>query len=254
MKFLSTEEHISKITDLLKTQNRRVRLRRDLKGVGEQEEREKIQAVIKNFEWIKKHVSEELMPALQKLPDNERYTFQYIDDFEDTKLYETTFKSNYFKIIIKNIMTEMTNFIIVSFNMREFLVKYKTPNSESDIDVIDRIFPNDRFSRGKFRMVFFEYLEQIVTLDTFPKIKRKKAETDESAETTEQSNGKDEKSDSNKALESKKTPEEDKAQNTDKNTDTDKDADKNKTQEIQDKVQNTDKIQNPVKADNKNNN
>ena len=178
MKFLSTEEHILKISNLLKTQNKRIKVRFDQIGVAEKEEREKIQLIIKKFELIKNYVSDELMPALYNLRNNQHYTFQYFDDFENKKLYETTFKSNYFKIIIKHAITGMTNFVIVSFNMREFLMKLKIPNSESDVDIIDYVFPIERFSKGKFRTLFFEYLEQIVTFDTFPKLRKKAIEVD----------------------------------------------------------------------------
>jgi hypothetical protein len=162
MKYPTTEEYIGKITDLLKSQNRIVnkyfKAENDIKIL----EKETLQATIQKFETIKKYVSNELFPALMRIKNNDRYIFKFVDDY----LTEQT--ESYFKLLIINKVSNMNNFVLVNYDMREFIVKIKTPNAADDADIITERFPIDKFSQGKFRKIFFEYLEGILTLDTLP--------------------------------------------------------------------------------------
>ena len=168
MKYLSTEEYIANVNNLIKIQNRRIKKRLDYEVDSKNLLQEKIFDIMKKFDMINKYVDDEIMPSLNNIKGNDRYTFYY---FDDNIVKNSESNSKYFKLIIKNKVTNMENFIIVTYDMRDFFIKRKTPNSESDIDLIEEQYKIENFSRAKFRKIFFEYLMEILELDTMPRFK-----------------------------------------------------------------------------------
>jgi len=168
MKYLSTEEYIANVNNLIKIQNRRIKKRLDYESDIKNLSQEKIFEIMKKFDMINKYVNDEIMPSLNNIKGNDRYTFYY---FADNIVQNSENNSKYFKLIIKNKVTNMENFIIVTYDMRDFFIKRKTPNSENDIDLIEEQYKLEKFSRAKFRKIFFEYLMEILELDTMPRFK-----------------------------------------------------------------------------------
>jgi len=176
MKYLSTEEYIANVNNLIKIQNRRIKKRFDYEADTKNISEERILSIMKKFDLISKYVNNEIMLSLSNIKGNDRYIFHYFDDniIKDSTLTSDAtakFNAKYFKLIIKNKVTNMENFIIVTYDMREFFIKLKTPNSENDIDLIEEQYSLERFSRAKFRKIFFEYFIAILELDTMPRFR-----------------------------------------------------------------------------------
>jgi len=195
MKYLSTDEYITNINNLIKTQNRRIKKRLDFEVDERNFSAKKVSEIMQKFDLINKYVRDEIMTSLNSIKGNDRYIFSYFDDSlnkSEPSYRHTAFdavspklqgiadqvrndssKSNakYFKIIIKNKVTNMENFIIVTYDMREFFVKIKPPNSENEVELLEENFKLARFSKAKFRSIFFEYLISILELDTMPRFK-----------------------------------------------------------------------------------
>jgi hypothetical protein len=169
MKYLSTEEYIFNLTELIKLQNRRIKKRFTFEDEVKVLPRVQLDEIMKKYDIIHKFVNNEIMSSVNNIKGNDRYIFQY---FDDNIVNLSGNKEKYFKIIIKNKITNMENFIILTYDMREFYLKLKTPNSDSDTDVINYEFPLEKFSRSKFRQIFFEYLMEILELDTMPRFKQ----------------------------------------------------------------------------------
>ena len=169
MKYLSTEEYIFDVTNLIKKQNRRIKVRLDNEADERRFSRVKVDEVMKKFDMINKYVGTEIMNSVNNIKGNDRYIFQFVDDYV---VSASGRDAKYFKIIIKNKITNMENFIVTTYDMFDFFLKVKTPNSENNTDVINYDFPVEKFTKGKFRKIFFEYLLEILKLDTMPFTRR----------------------------------------------------------------------------------
>jgi hypothetical protein len=172
MKIPTTEEYILEISDLINTQNKRVKKYLSVEVEKKQQSSAKYIDVISKFEQIKKYVSNEMLSALNNINGNDRYVFSIVDGVLDEN------KSQYFKLIIKNKTSNNTNFVILTNDVYDFFIKLKTPNSTDDLDTYIKTFPVQKFTKGWYRKVFFEYLQEIIKLDTLPKLKRKSQETE----------------------------------------------------------------------------
>jgi hypothetical protein len=173
MKYPTTEEYLNTINGLVRIQNIRTKNYFDIDAEAKNAEKEKFTNIVRKYKDINKYVATVLFPALLTIKKNEKYIFQYFDDEAIT----TEGKSSYFKIIIRNKIRNITNFIIVSYTFRDFIVKVKPANADSDVEVETTEFKLEKFSRGKLRKILFEYLQEIITLDTLPR-KRKSKETE----------------------------------------------------------------------------
>ncbi|MPN47303.1 hypothetical protein SDC9_194905 [bioreactor metagenome] len=168
MKYQSTDNNIHNVTQLIKEQNRAVKIFAIRSKKRKQIENEKIYTAIDRFNNINNYVVKELLPALQKIKDNDRYVFQYIDD-----TLEPFFDLNakYFKIIIKNKVNNIENFFIASYNINDFLVKMREPNSKNENAVIEHKLPIVQASKNRFREIFFNYFESIIKFDSLLNLK-----------------------------------------------------------------------------------
>lgn len=178
MRIPQSDEYIGIINDLLKTQNRRIKKYFTVADEAKAESRVKLVEVANKFEALKRYVSETLLPEVEINTQtyNLRYIFNYIEDTTpDTKL-------QYFKILIKNKISNQTNFIIVSYNFREVTVKVKPVNSAEDLDLESQVFAMEKLTHGKIRKIFFEYFQEIILADTMPRYKAKRGEIGDSAE------------------------------------------------------------------------
>jgi len=170
MKIPKTEEYISEISTLIKTQNRQV------KKYLEKENDEKILKlnspkyvdIINKYEQLKEYVENKIMPAINNIPNNDRYLFCFVEGMlieEDRK---------YFKLIIENKISNAINFIVLSYDTRNIFIEIKIANSKDNFDTYSKTYSIEKFTKGKYRKIFFEYFLEIVNLDTLPKLKRKK--------------------------------------------------------------------------------
>ena len=175
MKIPTTEEYISEINTIIKTQNRRLK-----KYLGEEND-EKIKQlespkyleIINKFEKLKRYVSADIITALNGIKNNDRYVFNFVEGMLEQE------NRKYFKLIIKNNINDITNFIVLSYDTRSIFVEIKTANSIDDLDTNISVFPLEKFTKGKYRKMLFEYFLEIIQLDTLPKLKRKKEEKED---------------------------------------------------------------------------
>ena len=106
------------------------------------------------------------------LVDNYRYIIDYIEG-----IYEDT-KQPYFKIIIKNKISRVENFIVVSYDMRDITIKVQGVELPDDEDLETILFPLEKFTNGKLRRLFFVLFQARIIADTLPRKKKPKEITE----------------------------------------------------------------------------
>ena len=160
-------DQISKISDLLKIQNRRFNEHLEYNEQNYENKRKSIKNIIDKYDSIKNLAQEELLPALKKIKNNNRYSFQFIDNEieKNSEIGEI-----YFKIIIKNNISNVENFFSITYDIHDFTIKTKPLNPEKNLEINEYKFVTDNFSKAKFRQFFFGYLEEIISLDTYSKL------------------------------------------------------------------------------------
>jgi hypothetical protein len=144
------------------------------------ESRISAQSVINKYASIKNLAQNEIFTALNNLKNNQRYSFQFIDEEVEKNL---EIGEKYFKIIIKNRISKVENFFSITYDMRDFTIKTKPINPENNPEVEENNSVNNlengeykftmsKFSKTKFRNFFFGYLEEIISADTQRKLSK----------------------------------------------------------------------------------
>ncbi len=159
------DEQLNTIQTALKLQNQRVKKKLKEKYEFEQNRTVSVEEVLDNFNSIRKYTKNVLMQKLNNMPENKRYKFIFIDNIDD---YTSRDISKYFKIIINNIVSQQEYFIILTFSIREFVVKFKpivvSGDSEPELNSIK--ITARFFNKVKFRRILFDYILDIIKKDT----------------------------------------------------------------------------------------
>ncbi|MCL2040289.1 MAG: hypothetical protein FWG85_07665 [Bacteroidetes bacterium] len=167
MKIPTTEEYVNDVAKLIRTQNRRVKKYIDVEADKLAKNTPNYEEVINKFNIIKEYVANVLYPALNKIKGNDIYSFY----FSEGILADNNVR--YIKLIIKNKLTNSEHFMVLTNDFRDFFVELR-PLYISDVETHIDKYPVERFTKGKYRKIFFEYFLEIIKIDTLPKLKREK--------------------------------------------------------------------------------
>jgi len=169
MRIPPSSEYIDVINQLLKTQSLRINKHFKDKQEKKSSSRIKLEEVIQKWDAIKKYISTWILPEIEmNLIENNRYIINYSEGNNENS------SAKYFKIIIKNKVTNNTNFFLLNYNYRDIIIKIKEINSADDSIYQTYTFSWEKFTKGRFRQLFFEYFQEIIITDTLPKRKNKK--------------------------------------------------------------------------------
>jgi len=168
MKIPNTEEYIFEIKESIKTQNRRIKKHLNIEEEDRQKNVVEVIDIINIFENLKKYAVNDILSALNNIQNNNRYAFSFDEGMIDGV------ERRFFKIIIRNIINDKTNFIVCSHDTRDIFIDTKVVDSDDSSTIDTNVYPIERFTKGKYRKILFEYLLEIIDSDTLPKLKRKK--------------------------------------------------------------------------------
>ncbi len=164
MSVKSTKEHVAQIIDLLQTQNRNARKRIKERQLAASENHRRSKIAFDKYNLIKNYVSNTLIEKLNNARENQRYTLFLTDNSSSASHNDIL---PYFKIIIKNNVSNYTNFISVSFNLDVFFIKQKKINSNNELDITEMQVPVGKFNKLNMRIILFNYFSEIIAKDTF---------------------------------------------------------------------------------------
>ncbi len=167
MKIPTTEEYVNDVSKLIRTQNRRIKKYLDVEAEKLAKNSPNYEEVINKFDAIKEYVANVIYPALNQIKGNDVYSFNFVDGV----LAENNVR--YFKLIIKNKLSNEEHFVVLTNDYRDFFVELK-PINTSDFDTHRDKYSIERFTKGKYRKIFFEYFLEIIQLDTLPKLRHRK--------------------------------------------------------------------------------